>query len=43
MLMRLNGIEKSLTPTNIIRATPIMSIIAADMKCLNKINDIYEK
>ena len=43
ILMRLNRIEESLAPTNIIKATPIMSIIAGDMKCLNKINDIYEK
>ena len=43
IIMRLNRIEESLAPTNIIKATPIMSIIAGDMKCLNKINDIYEK
>ena len=43
ILTRLNHIEAALAPTNIIKATPIMSIIAGDMKCLNKISDIYAR
>ena len=43
ILTRLNHIEAALAPTNIIKATPIMSIIAGDIKCLNKISDIYAR
>ena len=42
-MTRMNRIEACLAPSNIIKATPIMSIIAGDVKCLNKISDIYEK
>ena len=43
ILTRLNHIEVALAPTNIIKATTIMSIIAGDVKCLNKISDIYAR
>ena len=43
LLTRMNCIEACLAPSNIIKATSIMSIIAGDVKCLNKISDIYEK
>ena len=43
LLTRLNRIEACLAPSNMIKATPIMSIVAGDVKCLNRISDIYEK
>ena len=40
---RLNYIEASLAPANILKATPITSLVMGDTKCLYRIRDIYSK
>lgn len=40
---RLINIELSLSPSSIIKATPIMSIISGNIDCINKINEICRK
>ena len=40
---RLTNIELSLSPSSIIKAMPIMSIISGNIDCINKINEICRK
>ena len=40
---RLANIENALSIANIIKATPIISVISADINCLNHINSICTK
>ena len=40
---RLNYIEASLAPSNILKATPITSLVMGDTKCLRRIQNIYSK
>lgn len=39
---RLQYLERSLAPANIIKATPVMSLIYMDAKCKNRISVIFE-
>lgn len=44
LIKRLNVLESILlSPSKIIKAKPVLSIISGDIHCLNKINNIYEK
>ena len=44
LIKRLNVLESIiLSPSKIIKAKPVLSILSGDIHCLNKINNIYEK